>query len=44
MRILALLFILIMLAASCVSVKKQRSRAHDFFRERPEELARLCVR
>lgn len=38
-----LLTLLILTTASCVSVKKQRSRAHEFFREHPEELAALCA-
>jgi len=38
-----LIIALLIATASCVSVKKQRSRAHDFFREHPEELARLCA-
>ncbi len=33
----------VILMASCVSVKKQRSRAHEFFREHPEELAEICA-
>jgi|GEM_PF-1812749 len=42
-RTLFTLLSILLLTASCVTVKKQRSRAHDFFREHPEELAELCA-
>lgn len=38
-----LILALLIATASCVSVKKQRTRAHEFFREHPEELAELCA-
>lgn len=32
----------VLILGGCASVKKQRSRAHEFFREHPAELAELC--
>lgn len=42
MRGLFIIVAAIIFLSSCASVKKQRSRAHDFFREHPIELAELC--
>lgn len=41
-RLLILIATGVLLMSGCVSVKKQRSRAHEFFREHPVELAELC--
>lgn len=41
-RLLIIIATGIILLSGCVSVKKQRSRAYEFFREHPAELAELC--
>lgn len=43
MRALLTITAAILLLSSCVSVQKKRSRAHDFFRDHPTELAELCA-
>lgn len=43
MKKIILILAVTIVAAGCVSTKKQRERAHEFFREYPEELAELCA-
>lgn len=43
MRRFLILLTAVMFFGSCVSLKKQRDRAHNYFRDHPEELAELCA-